>query len=53
MNSIAIKDSSIATENGQGYNISQLRQVFLCCEKVFSMEPAQGKISVARKKILS
>ena len=34
----------------QEYNTSQLRQVFLCCDKVFSMEPTQGRIYVATKK---
>ena len=29
----------------QGYNTSQLQQVFLCCDKVFNMGPAKGRIS--------
>ena len=37
----------------QGYNTSQLRQVFLCCDKVFSIGPAQGRIYVMTKKTLS
>ena len=30
-----------------------MRQLFLCRDKVFSIKPAQGGISVATKKILS
>ena len=35
----------------QGYNTSQLRQVFLCCDKVFNIGPAQGRISIATRKL--
>ena len=37
----------------QGYNTSQLRQVLLCCDKVFSIGPAQGRIYVVTMKTLS
>ena len=39
--------------NCSDYNTSKLRQVFLCCDKVFNIKPAQGRIVVATKKILS
>ena len=40
-------------KNDSDYNTSHLRQVFLCCDKVFSIKTAKGGISVTTKKILS
>ena len=29
-------------------NTSKLRQVFLCCDKVFNIKPTQGRISIMK-----
>ena len=35
----------------QGYNISQLKQVFICCEKVFNIRLAQEKFLSQQRKL--
>ena len=49
---VATKDNYAVIEIASDYNTSQLRQVFLCCDKSFSIKLAQGRIVVAIEKIL-